>query len=199
MPRSTAWKNLEKTTAEILKGIRIHRGGDFSESLPDVIAPLDQTMTKAFPTVGLVAECKYRAKQPWINKYKNLMKGRHKDVKFLVLSLQIVNPITTFDDQFVIMPLANLKDWFDKRADMFQTVSNLKLKLPGYLKDYAEQSIKYISDLDIRDQVQLLYYKAVKDRARPPFETYRSIAVIAQKNDPVRLACFFAKQFDQSF
>lgn len=44
------WKNLERKTAKILDGERNTRGGDFSQSLPDVEHP------------QLSIECKYRKK-----------------------------------------------------------------------------------------------------------------------------------------
>lgn len=192
MPRSNAWKALEKTVAEGLNGIRIHRGGDFSESLPDVIAPLDSIITTAPYNYAIVVECKYRAKQPWIDLYKETLK-KFKGKKFLSINKKMVNPLTNMDDEFIILPFSNLKEYFDNISITIS--SNTKKKIPSYLLEYCSQSRTYINDLDIRDQVQLLYYKATKCRTRPPFVSYSSMAVIGQKNDKTRLACFFRSEF----
>lgn len=53
MPKqSEAWKSLERNTAKALGGERIKRGGDFSESAPDVLIP-------GHPEFRI--DCKYRS------------------------------------------------------------------------------------------------------------------------------------------
>lgn len=52
MSRSQAWKSLERETAKMLDGKRVSRGGDFSQSLPDVWH------------VKYGIECKYRKTLP---------------------------------------------------------------------------------------------------------------------------------------
>lgn len=47
---SKAWKNHERTTAEVLGGKRVSRGADFGESAPDIEHPI------------FSIECKYRKK-----------------------------------------------------------------------------------------------------------------------------------------
>lgn len=187
--KSSAWKNLEKYSAEVFHGVRIHRGGDFSESLPDVIAPLDQIFPKAKPEQGLIVECKYRANQPWIDLYKKKLKTK-KSFTYLILKTDIVNPITDLKDFLYLMPIEFLSE--------FKPDSNRIIYLdrspPGYLLDYCSQPKNYIINPDIVDSLQLLYYKATKDRVRVPFKNFCSIAVIGQKNDRVRLACFFQSE-----
>lgn len=64
MKQSNAWKKLESRVAEYFGGTRNLRGADFSKSLPDV----DANLQNRFKVSGtLLAECKYSAKQPWVD------------------------------------------------------------------------------------------------------------------------------------
>lgn len=177
----TAWKALEKLVAETLGGIRIHRGGDFSESLPDVIAPTNWLFSEARLNHAIIVECKYRAKQPWIEAYKA---QRKKYAKEIPIALKFK------EDSIILLPLEILNMPEDSITYIIQN-----RKAPKYLKDACSQSKKYIDNLDIRDSVQLLYYKATKDRTRAPFANFSSMAVIGQKNDRLRLACFYQSEF----
>lgn len=175
--------------AELTNGVRIHRGGDFSESLPDVISPLNSIFPEVSEDHGLVLECKYRSNQPWINKYKSLKK-KYPKYEYLILKMNCFNSLTGMDDTMYIMPIELLKE-FHTRSNK---IINLNIIPPTYLSDYCNQSRKYTNDPDIRDSIQLLYYKATKDRKRLPFRTFTSMAVIGQKHDRVRLVCFFQSE-----
>jgi hypothetical protein len=184
MPRSpTAWKALELLAAQTIGGIRIHRGGDFSESLPDVIAPTDYLFKSRPEEHAIVIECKYRASQPWIDLYKKLQKKEDNKIY-----LQTEEPGASF----IFLPLEEFK-----ANNLFNlTKVHTNRVVPDYIRNAVRQSREYINDLDIRDSIQLLYYKATKDRKRPPFSTFSSIAVIGQKHDKLRLACFHRLEFE---
>lgn len=196
MPKSNAWKNLERQVAEHFSGIRIHRGGDFSESLPDVVAPLQSFINIASEDLGLIVECKYRAKQPWIAMYKKMARTVSKLYNCTVLTKEMINPLTQMKDTFMVMDLSKVKDYYNAQSYVAKTF-NLKKKVPDYLLSYYMQALEYNTNLDTLDKLQLLYYKASNDRTRPRFKSYRSIAVIGQKNDKVKLACFFRSDFQR--
>ena len=181
MTRSNAWKQLELRTAEILGGIRIHRGGDFSESLPDVIAPADWLFSNAKPDHAIIVECKYRARHPLIDFYKKEQQACKRQMRIIALEIA---------GKYIVIPL----DCINMRENQYDLIAPKK-KAPKYLEEYCTQPKRYISNLDIRDSVQLLYYKATKDRKRPPFTTFSSMAVLGQKHDRLRLACFTVEEF----
>lgn len=194
MPRSNAWKNLEKTVANVLGGVRIHRGGDFSESLPDVIAPTETIFGLPGRTHAIVAECKYRAKHPWISKFKKLVKINKQDSIVSYLEIPTTNLLTDMDDTMIIVSLDQFKDLFLKSRSLATPIRYSK-DIPGYLHAYCSQSRSYINDLETRLTTQLLYYKLSKDLLRPKFESYSSIAVIGQRNDSLRLVVFYKSEF----
>lgn len=194
MPRSNAWKNLEKTVAAVLDGVRIHRGGDFSESLPDVIAPTESIFGLPGRTHAIVAECKYRAKHPWITKFKKLVRSTKQDNLVDYIEIPTVNSLTGIKDTMIIVSLDQFKDYFLKHRSL-ATPIRLTSDIPNYLHDYCSQSRSYINDLETRLTTQLLYYKLSKDLHRPKFESYSSIAVIGQRNDSLRLVVFYKSEF----
>lgn len=70
--RSTAWKDLEKYTAEYLEGTRILRGANFSASLPDVVA--DGSVI-GLTNTSILVECKHSKNQPFVDLLKDTLTG----------------------------------------------------------------------------------------------------------------------------
>lgn len=196
MAKSSAWKNLEKKVATELNGIRIHRGGNFSESLPDVIAPTEQIFGIEGYTHAIVAECKYRQKQPWIKEYKKITKQRDPQYQVNYIEVPVTNIVTGMPDSIVLVSLEEFKDYF-KYYKLINPIILKAKKIPGYLHEYCAQSRSYINDIEIRLSVQYLYYKHSKDITRPKFTSYSSIAVIGQKHDDVRLVIFYKSEFSK--
>lgn len=188
----TAWKDLERTVAKKFGGYRIPRGGDFSESLPDVVADV----TKLFPLANkvdaaFVVECKYRQHQPWISKYKSIKKEEFPSAEYCILKFPVTNAIG-MQDNICMMPVDYVFNFFSFNSPGHQRiVSNI---LPDYILDYCNQSYNYALDIEYRMRVHLYYWKLCKDQVKKKFNSFIPLVVIGQKNDKVRLAIFYESE-----
>jgi len=188
----TAWKDLERTVAKKFGGYRIPRGGDFSESLPDVVADV----TKLFPLANkvdaaFVVECKYRQNQPWINKYKKIKSEEFPAAHYCVIKFPVTNA-AGITDNICMMPVDYVFDFFSlSNSGNCRTVSNV---LPDYIIDYCTQSYNYALDMEYRMRVHLYYWKLCKDEIKKKFNSFIPLVVIGQKNDKVRLAIFYESE-----
>ena len=96
---SQAWKSLERQIARAIGGQRNKRGGDFSQSLPDV------------ESEALVIECKYRKSLPqWLKDALAQAKRYAHDERF---------PAVVLKERYqhgaiVVMSLDDFVDWFGK-------------------------------------------------------------------------------------
>jgi hypothetical protein len=188
----TAWKDLERTVAKKFGGYRIPRGGDFSESLPDVVADV----TKLFPLANkvdaaFVVECKYRQHQPWINKYKTIKKEEFSNRDYCVLKFPVTNA-GNMEDNICMMPIDYIFDFFSlSNSGNHRIVANV---LPDYILDYCSQSYNYALDIEYRMRVHLYYWKLCKDQTKKKFNSFIPLVAIGQKNDKVRLAIFYESE-----
>ena len=197
MARSVAWKNLEKTVATVLGGVRIHRGGDFSESLPDVICSTERLFGLPGLTHAIVAECKYRQRQPWINAYKQLVKSCNLALPVYATRINTINPLTELEDKLILVSLDGFHKYFEHMNSLLNYIPNNIKTVPSYIQEYCIQPRLYINNLDIRYSLELLYKKAMKSRTIQKFESYSSISVLGQKNDKVRLVIFYESEFSK--
>lgn len=188
----TAWKDLERTVAKKFGGYRIPRGGDFSESLPDVVADV----TKLFPLANkvdaaFVVECKYRQHQPWIGKYKNIKKEEFASRDYCVLKFPVINR-AGMNDYICMMPVDYIFDFFS--IDGMARCRIVQNALPDYIMDFCAQSYDYALDIEYRMRVHLYYWKLCKDQSKKKFNSFVPLVVIGQKNDKVRLAIFYESE-----
>ena len=132
MVRSQQWKEHERRTAKALQGVRIPRGANFSDSLPDVVANAKGILARA---EGIIyAECKYSINNPWVDYISSIY-----DNKLLRI------------DNLIFFSLEDIWLLSDPtRVGKSKKVT--KKKIPKYLRDYLEQSKKYI-DLVSRDPI----------------------------------------------
>jgi len=93
---SEAWKALERQVASILGGVRLHRGKDFSQELPDVVASWN---SPAGP-IAIITECKLRSSLPWVRYVRNLL---DKDKSLIAIYPDPKLPLVVF----------NLKEFFN--------------------------------------------------------------------------------------
>lgn len=189
----TPWKDLERTVAKKFSGYRIPRGGDFSESLPDVIADVSKT----FPLLSkgpsaFSIECKYRQNQPWINKYKRIKAERFSESDFCILKIPVKN-VGGMDDNICMMPVDYVFNYFAMENPA--KTATLREDLPDYIVDYCTQSYMYAIDPEYRMRVHLYYWKLAKESSKKTFERFIPIVVLGQRNDKVRLAIFFESEF----
>ena len=189
----TAWKDLERTVAKKLGGYRIPRGGDFSESLPDVISDVCNLFPLANKIpAGFLVECKYRQSQPWIDKYKELKKSSGFDLQpYVILKVPAKNA-SGMDDNICFMPIDYLFDYFAPE-NSGRTIT-INKELPTYITDFVRQSYEYSIDIECRMRVHLYYWKLAKDQSKKKFNTFVSLVALGQKNDKVRLAIFYESE-----
>jgi hypothetical protein len=95
---SHAWKDLERTVAGALGGKRMHRGGNFSESKPDVEHPL------------FSVECKFRKLLPRLLRLGLEQAGQYDSAKppLLVIKEKYAS------DALVVLRLKDFEDLFGK-------------------------------------------------------------------------------------
>lgn len=131
MAQSQAWKRLELYVAKFFGGKRRHRGGDFSQSMPDVVAP-------SKPVFGIegtvVAECKYSNNQPWVTYFEKAIKAGNDCPLFLVNG----------DDKKFIFWL--LDDTELLLTSAFKNIKEIKRKASGYIEEYYNQCLGYEED-----------------------------------------------------
>lgn len=129
MPKqSQAWKALERYTAEFFGGQRQHRGANFSQSMPDVIAPSEPV----FGVDGCVlAECKYSKNQPWVDFFVKELKAGAKYPLFLVKGELDIYLFWLLQDSS-ILTTKRIKD-----------ACLIARSMPGYLEEYYTQSAGY--------------------------------------------------------
>lgn len=189
----TAWKDLERTVAKKLGGYRIPRGGDFSESLPDVVADITKTFPLANKTdAAFLVECKYRQSQPWIDKYKELKRSAgFEQQPYCILKIPTKN-VSDMDDNICMMPIDYLFDYFS--VDNYSRIITIDKDLPDYITSFVKQSYEYSIDLECRMKVHLYYWKLAKDSNKKKFNSFVSLVTLGQKNDKVRLAIFYESE-----
>lgn len=176
---SHSWKALERKVASFLGGNRIYRGDNFSESRPDVIAPifnLNPSLNKG----TVLAECKYSRYQPWISN-KTLIKSKFdKDVFicsnkngkeiFVFFKLELINKVNYLDLFNKIHKLSKkqLKNYCDANKNVGDVMLDYSLQAESYITcDYVKQN----------------------NHGEP----YLPIVVLGKSNSPVKLAYFNIK------
>lgn len=186
---SQAWKNLERTTAKILKGKRIPRGSNFSKSLPDVLA--DSSLTLARSNGVLLAECKYSAKHPWVTQIEDIYDGKLLSIKHE-------------DSEFLFLDVKDLHLLADP-ARVNKAIKIADKTIPKYILDYHNQAAGYTAlSNDPQACVVLNAYSGISISNMTPM---LPIVVMAKKGKAFRLACvnktallaFYTQQNDQSY
>ena len=165
--RSNAWKNLEKTVASTLNGIRILRGADYSQSLPDVIVP-DITdwdySNSGIPiknNTSIVVECKHSQTQPFVDLLEPLLDTPGSNV------VEIEDFVFwNFEDT----PKGSFIGLWNS-LDMDGKITVVLKKIPQYIKDNYAQAVGYNTKM---------FPNLKKDIFR--------MVVIAKKNSPFRVA-----------
>ena len=173
-----AWKDLERTVAKELKGFRIPRGRDFSQSLPDVIA--DASYTFNCPsTKGLIAECKYRSKQPLIDLYKKQIDKATPSKYYTVILKDKDNK------EIYLTPLEDLKHI----KSLYMHFITVKKVIPKYLTDAFKQSFDYATDLNARKRIRLQY--CISSGLDPIdctwFTTFIPVVVLGARREKIRI------------
>lgn len=184
---SQAWKGLERHVAKALQGQRIPRGADFSDKLPDVIAP--SALSIARTDGAIFAECKHSKSNPWIPYIEEVYTGK------LLTAGAEDNKIILFDLQDIHL-LSDPTRW--NRA------ISVSRKVPQYMLDHIDQSRGYISKCMSDIVLKAVIFKMTglsKIHASLP------IVVMAQKHKSFRLAyvslkdllSFYIAQDDPSY
>lgn len=184
------WKILEKTVAKELQGYRIHRGGDFSESAPDVLA----TMKPGLSTFGLdiskevsdkiliVVECKYRQSQPWINYYNSIIEEQ-KLSYYPILSLKYTHPITNAATNLLF---GEYKDFFCNLVK--REPIKVDREIPGYIDDYYRQVCEQVYTEELRMKFIFKYILMAKADLDLRSKYNIPVVVMAKANAKIKLA-----------
>lgn len=175
---SNGWKALERKSAALLGGRRIYRGDNFSESRPDVIAPLSNIFPiKKEGTV--IAECKYSVYQPWItnktiaksfiDQDNYIFSASSKDLKqiFIFFRLNLINGLDCYRAFSYIKKIS-------KKSIRAHCIIN---------KNVSNNMVKH--SLQCEEYITCDY---VKDNNHG--EPYFPLVILGKKNSPVKLAYF---------
>ena len=187
----TAWKSLERTVAKSLSGHRMTRGGDFSESLPDVVSRVHNKLDQE---ALVFAECKYRAKQPFIRKMmEDLEPDENIFVRYNAFTYEGIRSTTD------IMLLEHLGEYLYD-ATPFTSRYYKDATIPGYVNKWMQQSVEYTkSAISIRevhfalwrnDHRTLLSDFPIYNRALP-------VLVLAERNNKNRIALIDQNQLQK--
>ena len=178
---SSSWKSHERKCASLLGGKRIYRGDNFSESRPDIIAPI----SGLFPSLDsgtIIGECKYSIYQPWITN-KAIVK------EFFDKKLHIFfSSDKNFTEKFLFFRLDKIEVLDYTRV--FYSVKNLsKKEINTYCNPNKNVSNGMVSHFKQCEDYIKSDYVLDNNHGVP----YLPIVILGKKNSAVRLAYFNIK------
>tara|TARA_R110002074_G_scaffold402324_1_gene607115 strand:- start:175354 stop:175923 length:570 start_codon:yes stop_codon:yes gene_type:complete len=184
---SQAWKGHERYVAKALTGHRIPRGADFSDRLPDVIAPAANTLARAHGAI--FAECKYSQSNPWVSYIEEQYDGK-------------LLKAGEGEDTIVLFELEDIRLLSDPTR--WSRATQVDRKVPQYMYDHIEQSKGYI-EICKSDIVLTAVLRKMTGLSRMDAEL--PIVVMAQRYKSFRLAyvnlndlmSFYISQDDPSY
>jgi hypothetical protein len=134
---SEPWKILEGSVAKILGGVRIHRGADFSQSLPDVVADVAINNIK----YRLIVECKYRNSVSWPRYVFSLMRE--------IGSNSAYYPAPNYEGGLIVFNMKNIYEEMEKATEtgevrqVFIPKGKIPRVVPQFLLEAVDQAASY--------------------------------------------------------
>jgi hypothetical protein len=169
------------------------RGGDFSESLPDVVS---YVLNKSGEDSLIFAECKYRANQPFIKKIMmHLVPKEHRCVRYEAVTYEGLKYNTD------IVLLEHLDLYLARPEGTKFTQSYQKdVTIPGYVNKWMQQSVEYTkSAISIRE-VHFALWRNDHRTLLSDFPIYNSVLpvlVLAERNNKNRIALIDQNQLQK--
>lgn len=190
---SHQWKAAERFIAKALGGHRIPRGANFSNSLPDIVAPANATLARA---QGLIfAESKYSQNNPWVDNVKEKYLTDHSVVKFIDDSTK---------KHYLFFELRDITKLSNPKIISTATPFYFT-KFPKYILEHFDQSKDYI-DIVKADPITTASITSMTNIS-PLYSPVLPIVVLTKARKSFRLAytdCeylskFYAQQDDRSY
>ena len=190
---SHQWKAAERFIAKALGGHRIPRGANFSNSLPDIVAPASNTLARA---TGLIfAESKYSKNNFWVYNMKEHYLSDRSVVKFIE---------DKTNKQYLFFELRDIHKLSDPKiiAQSFVVYSS---KFPKYIVEHFDQSKDYI-DIVKKDPITTASITSMTNIS-PFYSPVLPIVVLTKARKSFRLAytdceyllTFYTQQDDRSY
>lgn len=190
---SQQWKAAERFIAKALGGNRIPRGANFSNSLPDIVAPANASLARA---EGLIfAESKYSKNNPWVTNMEKKYLTDNAVVKFVDEANK---------KEFLFFELADITKL--SNPAIIRTAKTFYFnRFPNYILEHFEQSKSYI-DIVKADAITTASITSMTSIS-PMYAPILPIVVLAKARKSFRLAytdCdyllrFYSQQNDQSY
>lgn len=190
---SHQWKAAERFIAKALEGHRIPRGANFSNSLPDIVAPANKTLARA---QGLIfAESKYSKNNPWVDNVKEDYLTDRPVAKFID---------DTTNKHYLFFELRDINKL--SNPAVLRTASPFYFsKFPKYILEHFDQSKNYI-DIVKADPITTASITSMTNIS-PMYSPILPIVVLTKARKSFRLAytdCeyllkFYTQQDDRSY
>jgi len=148
---SQAWKHHEREVAKYFATQRRLRGGDFSQSDVEVLAPVSQWLQDDTQPGMVLVECKYSSTNQLPVKFRKACEGVE-DGKIPVVRYgdYLLCYLEDFEAVYLDMIVSEISDEY-----LAQNFSLLRIngRHPKYLADFREQANDYAEDIRDRDAI----------------------------------------------